>query len=92
MSSITEVAALKKALILIPIPNSHQEINAEFFARHNAAVYVKQGSGKIMFRYLEKLLNKKNLREKLGENLFDLFPKNPVDNYIKLIEDILKNR
>ncbi len=89
MSMITETAALKKALILIPIPDSHQEENAEFFARHNAAIYVKQGSSKIMARYLEKLLNKKELREKLGENLFDLFPKNPVDNYIKVIEDVL---
>lgn len=92
MSLITETAVLKKALILIPIPDSHQEKNAEFFARHNAAIYVKQGSSKIMARYLEKLLNKQTLREKLGENLFNLFPKNPVDNYIKVIEDILSRR
>ena len=90
MSMITETAALKKALILIPIPASHQEKNAEFFARHNAAIYVRQGSSKIMARYLDKILNKKDLRVKLGENLFNLFPKNPVDNYIKVIEDIIK--
>ena len=90
MSMITETAALKKALILIPIPDSHQEKNAEFFARHNAAIYVHQGSSKIMARFLEKILNKKDLRLKLGENLYNLFPKNPVDNYIKVIEDIIK--
>lgn len=92
MSIITEVAALKKALILIPIPDSHQEKNAEFFARHNAAIYVRQGSSKIMARYLDKLLNKNTLRDKLGENLFNLFPKHSVDNYIKVIEDILSRR
>ncbi|MBT4648838.1 UDP-N-acetylglucosamine--N-acetylmuramyl-(pentapeptide) pyrophosphoryl-undecaprenol N-acetylglucosamine transferase [bacterium] len=90
LSLTTEAAALKKALIIIPIPDSHQEDNAKFFAQHNAAIMVKQGSSQILARYLDKLLPNKKFQQVLGENLYNLFPKNPVDKYIKLIEDVLK--
>jgi UDP-N-acetylglucosamine--N-acetylmuramyl-(pentapeptide) pyrophosphoryl-undecaprenol N-acetylglucosamine transferase len=90
LSITTEVAAHKKALVLIPIPESHQEDNAKFFAQNNAAIMVRQGSGKILSRYLDKLLPNKQLQQALAGNLYNLFPKNPVDNYIKLIEDVLK--
>ena len=89
MSLITEVANLKKTLFLIPIPDSHQVNNAEFFAKHNAVLFVNQGSKKIMERYLNKAMSNKELRYALGENLNNLFPKNAVDNYIKLIENTL---
>ena len=90
LSLITEAAVLKKALILIPIPDSHQEDNAKFFAQHNAAIMVRQGSRQILASYLNKLLDNKHLQQALGKNLYNLFPKNAVDNYIKLIEDVLK--
>ncbi len=92
LSLITEAASLAKALVLIPIPQSHQEDNAEFFAKHNAAIYVKQGSEKIMERYLQKLLANSELRKQLGLNLQKLFPQNAVDNYIRLVEDILAKK
>ena len=89
MSLITEVASLKKPLLLIPIPDSHQEKNAEFFAKHNAVLFVKQGSKQIMKRYLEKVMSNKELRYALGQNLANLFPQKAVDNYIELIENTL---
>lgn len=92
MSLATEAAALAKALILIPMPDSHQEANAEFFARNNAAIYVKQGSDKIMDRYLQKIFLQTELRRQLGLNLQKLFPAKPVDNYIRLIEDVLHHK
>ena len=87
MSLITEVANLKKPLFLIPIPNSHQEKNAEFFAKHNSVLFVNQGSQQIMKRYLDKVMSNKELRFALGDNLNNLFPQNAVDSYIKLIEN-----
>ncbi len=91
MSLITEAASLKKALVLIPIPDSHQEINAGFFAKHNAAVMVKQDSDQIMERYLEKLISNKDLRQGLGNNLYKLFPKNALNDYIILIDKIINS-
>ncbi|MCB9802603.1 UDP-N-acetylglucosamine--N-acetylmuramyl-(pentapeptide) pyrophosphoryl-undecaprenol N-acetylglucosamine transferase [Candidatus Nomurabacteria bacterium] len=89
MSLITEAAYFRKALILIPIPNTHQEKNAKFFAKHNAAYYCRQGSNQILERYLNKLTTNKVLRDGLADNLFKLFPTKAVDNYIKVIEDVL---
>jgi len=42
MSTLSELAALGKAAIVIPIPNSHQEENAAVFYKNNAAVYYEQ--------------------------------------------------
>jgi UDP-N-acetylglucosamine--N-acetylmuramyl-(pentapeptide) pyrophosphoryl-undecaprenol N-acetylglucosamine transferase len=89
MSLISEVASLKKALILIPLPGSHQEVNANFFAKHNAAWVVKQGSYQIMERYLDKLFKDDKFKIDLGNNLSKLFPRNAVGNYVKLIEEVL---
>lgn len=89
MSLITEAASIKKALILIPMPNSHQVKNAEFFAKHNAAIMVNQDSDKIMERYLEKLIVSNELVDGLGKNLYNLFPQNAVNNYIILIDKLI---
>ncbi len=89
MSLITEAASLKKALVLIPMPDSHQERNAAFFAKHNAAIMVKQGSDKIMSRYLDKLMRHANLRSGLADNLYNLYPKNAINDYIILVNKIL---
>lgn len=89
MSMITEAASLKKALVLIPMPETHQEKNAKFFAKHNAAYYCRQGNNQILERYLQKLTTNLDLRTGLGLNLYNLFPKSAVDKYIKLIEDVV---
>lgn len=89
MSLISEAAALKKALVLIPITNTHQERNASFLAKRNAAVMIRQGNDQIMDRYLDKLFTKAELRAALGANLYQLFPKNAVNDYIILIDQIL---
>lgn len=90
MSLISEAASLKKALVLVPIPNTHQEKNAEFFAKHNAACYVPQGNHQIMDRYLYKLINHDPWRIALGENLYKLYPENAAANYQVLIKEITK--
>ncbi len=91
ISLITEAAFLKKALVLIPMPNTHQEKNAAFLAKHNAALTVKQDSNHVLDRYLSKLLENSKLRDDLGSNLNKLFPKDAVSKYIKLIDEVRKH-
>jgi len=90
MSLISEAAMLKKALVLVPIPSSHQEQNASFLAKHNAALMVRQGSYQIMERYLDKLLASSELRQGLANNLYNLFPQNAINDYVILINSVLK--
>ncbi len=42
LATLSELSALDKVAILIPIPNSHQEDNALIFAQQKAAVVLKQ--------------------------------------------------
>lgn len=89
MSLISEAASLKKALVLIPMPDSHQERNASFLAKHNAALMVRQGNDQILDRYLDKLLSREELRKGLGNNIYQLFPKNAINDYIILINKVI---
>ena len=45
LSSLSEVAALGKAAVLMPIPRSHQMQNAQFFVEKQAAEIVNMSSG-----------------------------------------------
>jgi len=42
MSTLTELAYFKKPTIIIPMSDTHQETNAEYFAKNNAGIYLKQ--------------------------------------------------
>jgi len=42
IGTLTDLAAFKKPAIIIPMPNSHQEDNAEYFAVKGAGLYLKQ--------------------------------------------------
>ena len=44
MGALSELASLKKAMIIVPIPNSHQEANAHAFEERGAAIVVHQDS------------------------------------------------
>jgi len=44
MGALSELASLKKAMIIVPIPHSHQEANAHAFEERGAAVVVHQDS------------------------------------------------
>lgn len=45
MGTLTELAALGKPAVIVPIPGSHQEENARFFADGGAAVYFEESRG-----------------------------------------------
>ena len=42
MSSLAEIAALRKAAVLVPMPDSHQEANAAVFKQREAAIVLAQ--------------------------------------------------
>jgi UDP-N-acetylglucosamine--N-acetylmuramyl-(pentapeptide) pyrophosphoryl-undecaprenol N-acetylglucosamine transferase len=45
MGTLTELAALGKPAVVVPIPESHQEENARFFADSGAALYFEEKRG-----------------------------------------------
>ena len=45
LSSISEIASLQKAAILVPMPSSHQEYNAQYVVSKDAAVLCEEHEG-----------------------------------------------
>jgi len=71
MSALTELAALNKAVVVIPIPNSHQEYNAIELAKNNAAVMIdeRQLTPAGFAEGIKGLLADESRRRNLGRNL-----------------------
>lgn len=77
-NSIAEIAALKKPVILIPLPsaaNDHQDKNARFLADKNAAIYLPQAGlqEQKLFKLIESLLADDNQRKKLSVGISGFF-------------------
>lgn len=81
MSTLSELASLKKPMIIIPIPNSHQEANARYFERHEAAHLLSQKTltQEIFITTVKQLLKNKKKLIKFGVNAKKLFPENSAE-------------
>jgi len=91
MSALTELAYFSKPTIIIPLPKSHQIKNAEYFANKNACVYLKQDElDKVrLVREIKKLLENRENRTMLSENINKVFIDYSGEKIIEIIKDIL---
>ena len=89
LGTLTELAYLKKASIIIPMPNSHQEDNAEFFKNGKAVkvLHQKNTSSKKFIGEIKNLLEDKEGKLKLQNNIGKIIDKNAEE---KITEEILK--
>lgn len=93
MSVLTELTALQKPVILIPIPESHQEDNAVEFAKNNAAVYLKQKelTPENFAEAITNVLNDKaqlqNLSRNIGKMMLNEARQKVAGEIIKLTKD-----
>lgn len=71
MGFLSELAFLKKASIIIPMPNSHQEDNAQILFEHKATIVLheKDINKDILYQKIIDILENQNLRKELGENI-----------------------
>lgn len=74
MATITELAASAKPALVIPMPESHQEDNAFYLQRQQAAVVLPQNdlTAEKFIGNLRRLLADSELRNNLGKNLRNL--------------------
>ena len=92
LSSLTELAALKKASIIMPIPDNQQEVNAEYLFAKKAIVYVKQEdfSADYIVSMIDDLFNHGGRLVELGENLYRAMPQNAGEEYAKMIDELVR--
>ncbi len=88
---LTELSFLAKAAILIPIPNSHQEENAQVFARARAALVFKQNKLKPdkFISAVKSIIGNKQLKQQLEKNIKGLIKPQAEKEISKIILRLL---
>ncbi|MEI6835611.1 MAG: glycosyltransferase [Candidatus Falkowbacteria bacterium] len=91
LGTLTDLSALKKASILVPMPNSHQEDNAEACAAEGAALYVEQKdlSNKLV-RLVGDLLGNPDKRQELENKMASIIKPGAADTIVKLSRKLIK--
>lgn len=91
LGSLTEFSYLAKSVIVVPIPNSHQEENAQYFADQGAVIYLKQESlsGKNLAREILKLWKDEKKRAELALAITAIMPQKAALKGAMIIKKIL---
>lgn len=91
LGSLTEFSQLAKAVILVPMPGTHQEDNANYFADQGAAIYLKQKelAGESLAKELLDLWENKARRQSLAENIGKIMPADASERGARLIKDLI---
>ncbi len=90
MGSLSELSALAKPAVIIPIPHSHQEANALVVEKLQAGIILHQ-SELTSHRFAALLLGffeEKAMAEKLSKNITQLMPRHASLGVAKIIEQV----
>ncbi|MAF13958.1 MAG: hypothetical protein CMI53_03625 [Parcubacteria group bacterium] len=87
MSTLSEIAALQKPSIIIPISNSHQQENANEFFRNNAVITLDQKNlnNKDFTQTVKELLNDSAELSNLSRNISKVMPGGAAEKIVKMI-------
>lgn len=88
LSSLTEFSVLGKAVILVPLPHTHQEENADYFGQKKAAIIIYQEnlSPSILVNKIKELLDNRELLYNLSVNIKQIIKPDATN---RLVEEIL---
>ncbi len=92
MGFLSELGSLAKAAIVIPIPQSHQEFNAEYLTTNQAAYVLSQNNltAELFINTIASLLSDAATRQSLGANLKKLFPSDADVKIAEIIKQLIK--
>ncbi len=92
MGTLSEVAAVGRATIIIPMPKSHQEANAKLFADNKAAIVLDQDqlTPDLFVLKIREVLSDNNLRQELSNNMKEIMKPNSNQNMLNLIQSLLR--
>ncbi|OGE76010.1 MAG: hypothetical protein A3C85_00560 [Candidatus Doudnabacteria bacterium RIFCSPHIGHO2_02_FULL_48_21] len=93
ISTITELSALAKPAIVVPLPKSPQETNAEILAFTRSAVVVFEEflTEKLIVNLVRKVMWNQNAVQTIKDNIKKLLPRNADRKIAKLILDFHDN-
>lgn len=91
MGSMTELAALSKATILVPLPSSAQERNAEVLGDCVEVIHQTQQPEELL-QMIEALLEDATRRTTMGQALHRAIQTDVADELVTLLEELAKSK
>ena len=93
MGVLTELSYLGKPSILIPMPDSHQEDNAEIFNEKQAAIVLdqKELNSEKLVESIKQLLNNQKLRDKLSDNIKTVVKRGASEKIVDIVERVTQH-
>jgi len=90
MQVLSELALLKKPTLVIPLPQSHQEANANEFFRQNAVAWLDETKTppEIFVQAVSELLSDSAVRTSLSHNIGKIMP---PDSAVKIVNQIYES-
>lgn len=94
LSTITELSALQKVAIIVPMPNSHQFYNAQVLDESNSAVVLDQNllSPEMLTETIKRIMYNGDWVKEMKENIGKIFPKDADENISNLIIELCKKK
>jgi UDP-N-acetylglucosamine--N-acetylmuramyl-(pentapeptide) pyrophosphoryl-undecaprenol N-acetylglucosamine transferase len=90
LGTITELSALAKAAIIIPLPDSPQESNARMIESACLVLNQKQVTPDFLLTSIIDLLNDSHRRKDFGQKLQNLFPTRIADEVVDRLVSLLE--
>jgi len=93
IGTLTEIFAINKPAIIIPIPNSHQEINAQYFASKGAIRIIEQNdqAGNNLLSAIDSIFNQEQETKDLVDQVGDLVREDATVAFVREIYKLLEN-
>ena len=94
LSTLSELIVMAKPTILVPMPDSHQEFNAQYFQKHNAVVNLSQKSltSELLVSQIHDLLQNDGKRESLSSAISGMMGRDGAGEVVKLLRGIVGNK
>ncbi|MDO8668079.1 MAG: UDP-N-acetylglucosamine--N-acetylmuramyl-(pentapeptide) pyrophosphoryl-undecaprenol N-acetylglucosamine transferase [bacterium] len=87
---LTELSFLSKPAIIIPLPDSHQEANAEMFKEAAIVLEQKDLNAEKFVGEIKNLIGDKELQKELGEKIGRVMKPGANEAMVKIILELLK--
>lgn len=89
-STLSELAALSKAAVILPMFGTHQEDNARYFVAQHGIIMLTHAmaSGLALAQEVKALIANPEKRSELGERLHQLLPRARPEKIIEIIESL----
>lgn len=91
LSTITELSALGKVSIIVPMPHSHQEINAALLAHAHAALVATEDilTPDVLVRLVRKLLFDADVQKEIKTSVRHLMPQDAAQKIAAIITSFI---